>query len=112
MLSRGVDTALSIGGAILGAFLGRSRSAGNISKAISGAKSAHKILNERSEAKNAQNSLSALQEELEVLTQKFEAEVDALKQSLDLKNIKLETKEIAPKKTDIYDEKISLLWKS
>ena len=112
VLSRGVDTALSIGGAILGAFLGRSRSAGNISKAISGAKSAHKILNERSEAKNAQNSLSALQEELEVLTQKFEAEVDALKQSLDLKNIKLETKEIAPKKTDIYDEKISLLWKS
>ena len=112
MLSRGVDAALNIGGAILGAFLGRSRSAGNISKAISGAKSAHKILNERSEAKNAENSLSALQEELEVLTQKFEAEVDALKQSLDLKNIKLETKEISPKKTDIYDEKISLLWKS
>ena len=47
-----------------------------------------------------------------MLTQKFESEVDALKQSLDLKNIKLETKEIAPKKTDIYDEKISLLWKS
>ena len=112
VLSRGVDAALNIGGAILGAFLGRSRSASNISKAISGAKSAHKILNERSEAKNAENSLSALQEELEVLTQKFEAEVDALKQSLDLKNIKLETKEISPKKTDIYDEKISLLWKS
>ena len=112
VLSRGVDAALNIGGAILGAFLGRSRSASNISKAISGAKSAHKILNERSEAKNAENSLSALQEELEVLTQKFDAEVDALKQSLDLKNIKLETKEISPKKTDIYDEKISLLWKS
>ena len=49
---------------------------------------------------------------MDEMTAKFNDEINELKDSLDLQKITLDIKEILPKKSDIYDEKIYLLWKS
>ena len=111
--SRGIDAALSIGSAILGSFFGRSRtSATTISKTVSGVKNAHKVLTERNQAKQAEENLNEIEAQIQNLQEKFDEQISQLKQDLEdqMKDIKICA--LTPKKTDIYDEKISILWKS
>ncbi|MBP3224225.1 MAG: DUF87 domain-containing protein [Campylobacter sp.] len=111
--SQGINAALSIGSAILGSLFGRSRtSATTISKTVSGVRNAHRVLTQRNEAKNAEASVDELYSQMQALQERFDEQIAQLKESLDLKNIELGVVSLAPKKTDIYDEKISILWKS
>ena len=70
------------------------------------------MLNERKDVKNASENLEVLLNQMDEMTAKFNDEINELKDSLDLQKITLDIKEISPKKSDIYDEKIYLLWKS
>ena len=110
--SKGIDTLMSIGSAVLGGLFGsRSSAATKIGKTVTAAKSAGRILNERNQVKNAEENLQILLNELDELTQKCEDEIANLKEQYDVKSVKIDEKEIAPKKTDIFNEKIVLVWK-
>ena len=110
--AKGLDTLMSIGTAVLGGLFGsRSSAATKIGKTVTAAKNAGKVLTERNQAKAAEENLEVLLNELDELTQKCEDEIANLKEQYDVKSIKIDEKEIAPKKTDIFGEKIVLVWK-
>lgn len=112
--SKWIDTALSIGGAVLGAFFsGRSiTTKTNISKAAIGAGKLSKAVQSSSNIKNVEYDYERIEQNLQEITEEFEAKLRQLKQTYDIKNIQLQTIKIKPKKSDIFDEKIVLLWKN
>lgn len=113
MTASGLDAIISIGTSLLGAFLGGGRGVTrtSVGKIATGVKSANKVLKERGDVKLSEQSVTELNTELEALVAKFEEEVATLKDAHDVKNIALDEVKIMPKKSDIYDEKIALVWK-
>lgn len=110
--TKSIDTLVSIGSAVLGGLFGsRTATSTKINRALSGAKSANRVLTERNQVKIAEENLAVLLNELDELTQKCEDEILNLKEQYDILNIKIDEKEISPKKMDIYNEKIVLVWK-
>lgn len=111
--SSGINAAISIGGAILGMFLGnKTLTKTNASKVLTSSKSANRVLNERKDVALAKDALEILENKLNELILEESAKLKELRQKYNLKNLDIKTTEIAAKKSDIFDEKISLLWKS
>lgn len=109
--SKTTDTIISIGSSILGALLGgKLMSRTNMSKVASGAKSAGRILKEKRDVARAQEDVVELEEELEVLLDEFNGEVDELKNRYKRENFTLESVFIKPRRSDIYDTDLFLLW--
>ena len=105
------DTIISIGTSILGAFFGRSSTATTIGKVATGAKSATKILKEKNDVKQVQNEINQLQEEKESLKILLENEIEKINSSNLSSNYPIEEIFIKPKRSDIYNIKLELLWK-
>lgn len=105
-LGQGLNTALSIGGALLG-FFGSHRSA---SKALSGARSLGRALNEKNHLNNAQQDFELAKNELDELCARFNDEIKALRDKYKDLSSQINTKELSPKKADIYDEDVILVW--
>lgn len=108
--SSGMDAILGIGSVIMGAIFGKSKMSAN--KISTSAKKATKILDARKDVEYAKQDLDELNAMLANLNEEFQNKVSELKQNYDVKQIQIQTKQISPKKSDIYDEKVSLLWKS
>ena len=109
-VASGLDAAINIGASLLGALFG-GKSRASLSKVASGARSANRVLKERGDVKISEQSVSDLQEALDVLTRDYEQQAQALKDANDPRNLSLEVVKILPKKSDIYDEKVALLWR-
>ncbi|MDO5045161.1 ATP-binding protein [Campylobacter sp.] len=110
--SKGLEAAISVGTSILGAIFGRNLlSRSNLGKVASSAKSANKILKERDDVKLSEQVVAEVNADIEALMAKFEEQVQELKDKNDVKNITINEIEISPKSSDIYDEKVVLLWK-
>lgn len=111
--SEGINAAISIGTSILGAiFGGKTLSRTNMGKVATGARSAGRVLNQKKDVDYANQSIESIDEELNTLIANFENEVNEIKNKYDIKNIAIEEIAISPKKSDIFDEKITLVWKS
>lgn len=110
LMGQGLNSVLSIGGAILG-FLG-GKSASSLTRAISGAKSVGRTINEGSQLKNANEQKMQIEQELQDLTTSFNDEIAALKAEYDIQNMNIEIKQISPKKSDIFDENVILVWQN
>lgn len=113
MNASGLEAIINIGSSLLGAFLGSSRGVTktSVGKIATSVKSANKVLKNRTDVKLGEESVEAINAKIEELIQNFTNEAQALKDSYDIKNITLNTIALAPKKSDIYDEKIVLLWR-
>ena len=112
MTTSGLDAAINIGASIFGAIFGNKLlSRQNAGKIASSARSANKVLKERSDVKLSEQSVNDLNLAISELEEKFAQECDALKEANDVKNITINETQISPKKSDIYDEKIVLLWR-
>lgn len=110
--SKGLEAAISVGTSILGAiFGGNLLSRSNMGKVASGAKSANRVLKERGDVKLSEQEVADLEAQIEALMEKFQTEASELKEQNDVQNLELTQIEIAPKSSDIYDEKVVLLWK-
>ena len=100
-----LDVAISFGSAILGAVLGRKR----ISSIGSAAKSAGGIGKEIGDVRRAEQTVKAVQVELESLRQACETEVEQMSrydaQAESLKEIK-----VKPKSTDVHVQTLGVLW--
>jgi hypothetical protein len=105
-----INTLANIGTSILGAFLSKSK-LGAISKTASSVKNAGKVFKERGDIQRAEQEIAAIEEEAKEKENEFQAEIKKLKSQFSLEKTPVEEVVITPRKSDIYDEKIFILWK-
>ncbi len=109
--SQGLQTAVSIGATILGAFMGRKKlSATTINRASTAMRNGMRAAKEQGDLSNANESLEVLQQRLTDLQNEFESEMQAIEASTDPLQQKISTTTIRPKKTDIKVRLVALLW--
>ena len=106
------DTIIAIGTSLLGAFFGKSViSKTNIGKVASSAKGATRILKERNDVKYVESDIVQIQSEQENLKKSLEDEIEKINSSNLSSNYEIEEIFIKPKRSDIYNTKVELLWK-
>ncbi len=109
--SKTTDTVLSFGMAVLGAFLGRKAiSSSTLSRASSGVRHAGRIAKEKEEVKRAEESLALLQGNMENLVMEVEVKVSEVMDKYQLENFKIESFYIKPRRSDIFNLQLALLW--
>jgi hypothetical protein len=107
----GVQTAISLGATLLGAFMGRKTfSTGTIGRASTTMRSGMRTVKERSDIAAASENLSALQQQRADLEADFNAEMVPLRGSIDPMGQVVETIAQRPKKTDISVRLVALVW--
>jgi hypothetical protein len=106
-----LQTAMSVGASILGAFLGRKTlSAGNIGRATSAARSAARIGRENEDVERATENLEVLQQRLQALEAEFAAESARVAAAHETGNIELRSVAVTPRKSDLAIGEIALVW--
>lgn len=105
------DTIISIGTSLLGAFFGNSViNKTNIGKVATSAKGASKILKERNDVKQVEAEILQLQEQRDNLKSVLENEIEKINLANQSSNFPIEEIFIKPKRSDIYNTKLALLW--
>jgi len=106
-----MQTILNVGSTLLGAIFGnRALSTTNVGRAASSARSASRAMRESQDVGRAEETLEALQSQLNQLQDTFKEESEELKARTDPATEALETIEIKPKKKDIVVKLVALVW--
>ena len=111
MRSKTTDSLISFGVAIVGAFLGRKAlSATNVGRAASGVRSVGRVAKEKSDVRRAEAEVLEVQQELENLAAELENEAVTVAQSFAVGNYPVERFSIKPRRADIFNVEVALLW--
>jgi hypothetical protein len=106
-----MQAAISVGASILGAFLGRKTvSASNIGRATTAIRGAGRVIKESKDVGQAEENVSALQQQLADLESQFKAETDALVAATDPLTEQLDTVSLKPTKANIAVKLVALAW--
>ncbi|MHB1309803.1 MAG: ATP-binding protein, partial [Limisphaerales bacterium] len=106
-----LNTVISLGSTLLGAFLGRKAvSATTASKAASTLRSAGRAMDQTGDVTRAQETVEAVQQQLQDLESQFQAEVEALSASLNPNAGTLETVQLRPTRTNVNVRLVALVW--
>ena len=106
-----LQTAVAVGSALLGAFLGRKTlSVANMNRAASAARAAGRYRKESEDVGRAGETVEAVQKQLDELNAAFKAEVDALESKVNPATEPLEPVTIRPKKANITVRLVALVW--
>ncbi|MGE3806312.1 MAG: ATP-binding protein [Gemmataceae bacterium] len=106
-----LQTAISFGATVLGAFLGRKKlSAGTVGKAATTARGVGRSAKEAKDVARAEETVKALEQQLADLEAEFQEELTALESAVDPLTEKFETVVVKPKKTDVSVSLVTLLW--
>jgi hypothetical protein len=106
-----LQTALSFGATLLGAFTGRKTfSSSTISRATGAARKAGRAFEESGDVSRASETVESIQQQLSDLQAQFESESAMLVDRVDPLTETLETLSVRPKKTDINVQLVSLMW--
>jgi hypothetical protein len=109
--SKKVETAISFGTAILGAFLGRkavsATSAGRLGTAV---KSAGRLRKESMDAARAREIVDAVKEQITEMDRQLQADIDQLEAAFDPGTEKLQEVSVAPTPAGISQEFFGLVW--
>ena len=107
----GMQTAISLGATLLGAFLGRKAlSKGTIGRASTTMRSGMRTAKEKSDIATATENLEALLEKKADMESRFQNDLEELERSADPLQQKIETVELHPKKRDIDIRLMALIW--
>ena len=109
-LSATTNSIISIGTSILGAFFGKSSKTAIVSKVATSSRGVSKALKERSDIKTVQGEIDDLQSLQDGLEEKLKIEIEKINDEFNISKYTIEEFFIKPKRTDIYDIKIELLW--
>ena len=109
-ISATTNSIISIGTSILGAFFGKSSKTAIVSKVATSSRGVSKALKERSDIKTVQGEIDALQSLQDGLEEKLKIEIEKINDEFNISKYTIEEFFIKPKRTDIYDIKIELLW--
>ncbi len=111
MRQAGVQTAVSIGATLLGAFLGRKTlSSGNIGRAGTAVRRGMQTAKERADIESASENLDVLRQQRAQLEAEFAEETKALEASADPSAQKIEVITQTPKKSDVAVRRVTLVW--
>ncbi|HYN99361.1 MAG TPA: ATP-binding protein, partial [Actinomycetota bacterium] len=105
-----LQTAISIGGTVLGAFLGRKSGRGALGRATTAARGVGRAVQQSGDVKRAEETVGALRSQLDALEVQFQEEAAALTAAADPMTETLQTVTIKPKKTDISVSLVALAW--
>jgi Skp family chaperone for outer membrane proteins len=106
-----MDTAISVGGAILGAIFGRGKvGVGTLGKVATATRGAGRAAQQAGDVTRAQESLDAVQQQYADLEAKLQAEVDALGAAYDAQQEALEEVVVKAKSGDVQIQLCALLW--
>ncbi len=109
--SQTMQAAVTLGTTILGAMFGRKlASATNMTRAATTIRNATKIANERQDVAQANESVDAVQAQIDKLNEEFTAETVKIQGNTTAEDVKLELISVVPKKTDITIIKVVLAW--
>jgi hypothetical protein len=109
--SKKMETVISFGTAILGAFLGRKAvSATSASRVGTAMKSASRMAKEGMDVKRAQERASAIQAQIDELENRLQDDISALQISFDPTREEIEEVRVYPKGTDITVNVFGLVW--
>jgi hypothetical protein len=108
---QGIQTAISVGATILGAFLGRkSINVGTIGRATTAARGAGRVLKETEDVGRAKETVAAVDEAIAALDAEFKAEANALGARTDPLTEPLETLRLKPTRQGISVRLVALAW--
>ncbi|NPA43979.1 MAG: DUF87 domain-containing protein [Chlorobi bacterium] len=102
------DTAMSFGMAVLGSFLG-GRSKSKFNRGIS---SAGKIAKEKADVRRVENEIAQVQADMEELKADLTNEINSIKEKYNIDNYDIETFYIKPRRADVFDIEVALLWEA
>ena len=106
-----LQTAVSFGATLLGAFLGRkSFSAGTLGRASTAVRGVSRSMKESQDVARAREDLAAVQQSMADLDAQLKVELDALAASYDPTAIALEPLAIKPRRSDVEVRKVALAW--
>jgi hypothetical protein len=103
---QGMQTAISIGATLLGAFTGR-KASGRATTAMRGVS---RSMNERGDINRAEDTVEAVQKLIQDLEAEFQTNANELAARIDPMNEALDTLSIRPKKADIVVQLVALAW--
>ncbi len=108
---KGVDAAISFGVAILGAFLGRKPfSVSTATRSARGVRSVGRLLKEKEDAQRAREEVARIEQEIARLGDALRQKVREQVNQLDPDRFVVESFTLAPRRTDIFNVKVGLLW--
>ena len=106
-----LQTAVSIGATILGAFLGRKTvSAATLGRATTAVRGAGRTMKEREDVGRAAENVQALAAQRDELQRALDDEIARVQAAVDPLTEQLESVEIAPKKKDVAVTMVALAW--
>ncbi len=109
--ARGIDTALSIGGAIFGALFGRKKlSVTNANRTVRSMRGAGRVLKEKGDVQRAEEVVSSLLADVDNLALELQEKLAAIADQYDPMNYRIETLQITPRHTDIFNIRLILVW--
>lgn len=107
---QGLQTAISFGATLLGAFTGRKGLSGALGKAATAARGVGRTMAASQDVGRAGETVEALKKQLVDLQAQFDAEVAAQASRIDPQSEELEMIQIKPKKTDILIQLLAFTW--
>lgn len=105
-----LQTAISIGGTVLGAFLGRKSGMGSLGRATTAARGVGRAVQQAGDVKRAEETVEALEVQLADLQSQFRADAEALSGASDPMTESLDSITVKPKKTGISVTLLALVW--
>jgi hypothetical protein len=106
-----LQTAISFGATLLGAFMGRKTiSAGTLGRAATAARGVGRTMKESQDVSRAQENIASLRQQLADLDSEFQAEAQAVELKSDPMTETLQTVIVRPKKTDVSVSLLALAW--
>jgi len=106
-----MQTAISFGATLLGAFLGRKKlSTGTLGRATTAARGVGRSADEAADVGRAQENVQSLVQKRAELEEAFAADVEALEAKLDPSATALEPVVVRPRKSDVTVQLVALAW--
>lgn len=106
-----MQTMLSVGATILGAFMGRKvMSNANINRATAAARSVGRISHESQDVTQAEGSVESVQQRMSDLQAELEQQIAALQGQFDPAAAAIDTIQVKPRKTDTVVNEVALVW--
>ena len=105
-----LQTALSFGSTLLGAFTGRKISSGTIGRASTAFRGVGRSMDESKDVARATDTVETIQQQLAALQAEFNDETAALQQKIDPSTEALGMVVVKPNKSDILVQLVSLVW--
>ena len=106
-----MQTAISLGATVLGAFMGRKTfSTGTLGRATTTMRDVGRSIDESGDVKRADDTLDSVKQQLADLEAQQQAEIDALQAEIDPATETFEKVLMRPRKSDITVDSLGLVW--